>query len=203
MRPLAAHSPNPISFSWGSEMAEIRIRFFPCVSLRVLVRDLLQREGNERKRHSMHASAQPPGREPAENLPAAASPRSTAHEVFMKRFAEALDPGWLADQAARLSAPVDTSAMALDAPAEAEAPDSAVLAAALAGATAAAAAAAPLSAAALSAATPDAAVLAAALAVAVAVALNAQGLRHLRPQRCMPSQRALPLRPHLQHYQTP
>ena len=181
-------------------MAEIRIRFFPCVSLRVLVRDLLQREGNERKRHSMHASAQPPGREPAENLPAAASPRSTAHEVFMKRFAEALDPGWLADQAARLSAPVDTSAMALDAPAEAEAPDSAVLAAALAGATAAAAL---LGAAALSAATPDAAVLAAALAVAVAVALNAQGLRHLRPQRCMPSQRALPLRPHLQHYQTP
>ena len=26
--PQAAYSPNPISFSWGSEMAEIRIRFF-------------------------------------------------------------------------------------------------------------------------------------------------------------------------------
>ena len=94
--------------------------------------------------------------------------RLPGHEAFMKQFADALDPGWLADLAARLRAPVDTSAMALDAPAEA-APDSAVLAAALASAKAAAA----VSATALSAGVPDAAVLAAALAVAAAVALSA------------------------------
>ena len=50
MRPQAAYAPNPILLSWGSEMAEIRIRFFLCVSLVVLARDHLQREDNERER---------------------------------------------------------------------------------------------------------------------------------------------------------